>query len=543
MLEQFPNELLLYLFDYLSPSDIFYSFSNLNLRLNSLISCFDLTQMSRKSLSLWTQSILPKYHITSLILSNKHLDLILELFHEDQLHSLIFTDLNFFQSSKLIYFKQLSYLSIQSMVANYSDNMFKTLLSLPKLDQCYLSTTFELNFSINELLPISNIRYLTVCLVDLNCLSKLFLSIPHIKYLNVTITSGYKWHTSSLIVPSNLKYLKLILNDTISFDPIESLIKMFQKLIFLSYSSENCRQNESHINNEKWQNILKSLPILKQFQFYCELSDRFDIVDANRILSSFQIDYFIKNKIYFAVLMDNTSHFILHTIPYPNKKASIRWNSFKVQLTSLNRVRNVYDYVRFLKITVSGKTIPQIVLPQKYPNVDSLELNVTPIPVNILVAFLQYLSTIISYSKLKHLYLRTKYFSSSIFHEMFSQCQQLKTFNLAFNDVKNKLFSSDLNMRTVETLILRYYLSLTNDKIYDLSSIFPNVKFLSIELEQISLFMTTFDLLFEKLKNLVQFNLILYGEQQSQSAEWLQTIPMFQKYYITTNRGRLSVWV
>ncbi|CAF0914284.1 unnamed protein product [Didymodactylos carnosus] len=61
------------------------------------------------------------------------------------------------------------------------------------------------------------------------------------------------------------------------------------------------------------------------------------------------------------------------------------------------------------------------------------------------------------------------------------------------------------------------------------------------KLEQISFFMTAFDLLFEKLKNLVQFNLILYREQQSPSAEWLQTIPMFEKYYITTNRGRLSV--
>ncbi|CAF0886345.1 unnamed protein product [Didymodactylos carnosus] len=140
--ESFPTEIFLEMFDYLSGCDIYYSFSNLNSRLNSIIQikskiCLDLSHVTTaKQFNFFCTLIVPQN-----ILTLKLIGYVEENYShcvQKCSYNQIDIFLSYFQLEEFIYLKSLDFFGI------YSDNLKFICKSLEKLNYLtFISLSFK----------------------------------------------------------------------------------------------------------------------------------------------------------------------------------------------------------------------------------------------------------------------------------------------------------------------------------------------------------------------------------------------------------------
>ncbi|CAF1655852.1 unnamed protein product, partial [Didymodactylos carnosus] len=117
-----------------------------------------------------------------------------------------------------------------------------------------------------------------------------------------------------------------------TFDCVVQLLQKFVHLeelsikLFIDYT-DRC----SFINGQKWKLFFTQyLPKLKIFHFFCRIDDRIDMNDTAQILSTFQTDFWLKEKqweIFYTDFQPNNS--VFHTKFYPLKYLTVGHNEIE----------------------------------------------------------------------------------------------------------------------------------------------------------------------------------------------------------------------
>ncbi|CAF1557111.1 unnamed protein product, partial [Didymodactylos carnosus] len=250
-LEALCDELFIELYDYFDIVDLYYSFSNLNYRLNSIL-------QDRRYLCLHSSlSLVPRqqfyyyfyFVLTQCYSSLKQLTLaetddqgdslrrcrvflsVCNLEYFTQLRSLTLTRINLSELklilTKLITLKQLTCLHLQTgeikLESNRNDVCRLILCDLTQLKLCTLNFHTFIGFS--ELPTCSNIEKLTIERCFVNDFYSLMMHTPKLQCLNITLFKDKLVPVndiSNLSFSSNLVYLKLYLY-YVPFDNIHQL--------------------------------------------------------------------------------------------------------------------------------------------------------------------------------------------------------------------------------------------------------------------------------------------------------------------------------
>ncbi|CAF4074346.1 unnamed protein product, partial [Adineta steineri] len=313
-LENLSNELLYEIFEYLDAYDIYESFSNLNIRLQNLITSSSLLlRIKLDSESLLEDRcqhvIIPNSHrILSLHFRGHPCgELLIDTFFNHciidssfhRLESILFNDI---KTEKLLttlfYLNALPRLFSLTICINDDDspdlgNIYQLIFSLPTLKYNRLLTRADdLQITIPHVInpKFSTIEYLAVhysC--TLNQLNSLLYYTPQLRRLSCCpVTESDENFKNDLSI--SLPHLKFICFEEVSasFDEFEVFIKKIssQLQILKIYTL----QNKTYLDGSRWEQLIKEyMPQLKKFYF----SFTQDIDDDRMINSKYSTDGFI----------------------------------------------------------------------------------------------------------------------------------------------------------------------------------------------------------------------------------------------------------
>ena len=372
--ESFSIEIFLEIFDYLSTTDRFTAFDNLNWKINSALSlsglAIDLTSISTRTYDQFYQKrIFSNYSrpIRRLKLSNELTIDLLEKFFENytlrdfkQLRSLTLVKPSYMTLGNIALFiphlKQLEHVSIDSH--SYPYHFFHVLTTSPSIRCCYLpglEIETELSFQ-------SKIEYLTITVEDITILLNLLAVFPQLKYLNVSFKSTLYLDENglpelNLISCEHLQILKLQIPETsfIDFNEVEYFFHQtsFHHLRSFSY---NCTTSSMHhIDTTRWNEILlRHLSSIHTFYFFVQLpfhSHSYENIEQR--LADMQTNLCYS---FLFSLSINYLHYIIHTNVYPKKY-------FDLSL----KLNNTEEYANYNPINCDQE--------MKYANVNSLVLD------------------------------------------------------------------------------------------------------------------------------------------------------------------------
>ena len=292
--ELLPNELILYLFEYLSVIQLFHGFLGLNSRFNKLLYeqfqkfHLDFRLISKTNFNHICQNYLPLIinRVRSLRLSNdddtpQQIELFLsqdfKLRQFIRLQSLSLSDLRSQQTLEQIiiecsYLPYLTHLTFTdgyiSMTKNDVDLVFNEIWKLPKLTYCYLDINFacDNNFP-NPTVVSTSLRYLIIRNItsSLSSFNGLCRYTPYLEYLSMNFEDDFPQMESPIPFPS-ITRLKILFQSPVN--NLQHLLASMPNLYHLSWESYFV-----HLNGHQWEEIIKTyLPKLKIFQFKIEVS-------------------------------------------------------------------------------------------------------------------------------------------------------------------------------------------------------------------------------------------------------------------------------
>jgi hypothetical protein len=336
--ERLPDEIILHICQYLRGADVFYSFYNLNDRLNVTIAGYcryvNLMTVSYKQFEYAISYVLPQIgsSVRSFVLNGNW-----ETIINDKLSSILFSSnlpllfpnlqrltIKWFTSERFLSFvdilqdfPQLTELDIRFLKGDTLDLLQSKVLSANNSRLEIVSFDQDsIDFDISEndtTIFYPNIQELTVNLIESKLIPRLFSLVPNVCRLHVNIDE----------LSDNSEYKETILN-------LPSLVH----LIAFQLRSINLFWTLDEITH-----ILKAMPSLQRLAFDLRTDDKrlVNEDDFNRILPSSlnKIDFFIRyyfpkseletealttfssTRFPIAYLLDKPRHrFLIHTIPY-----------------------------------------------------------------------------------------------------------------------------------------------------------------------------------------------------------------------------------
>lgn len=432
--EFLPNEILIECFQYLNTFEIFYSFNQLNNRIDALIHNIPLSINFDKVNKLMFDQFCKtnpeiKNKIYSIKISNKDQCFQAKIF-------LSYFPLNSFSSLRKFQVIIPSYQQIygeQPDPTYYLDIKLTDLLSL-KLQALTIPYVCQ---SIFDIPPISSILNLTIGLSGTLDFCQLLKQFPRLKHLRLN-------HVRNLHVNETdtnqcgIHLEKLILHEfKCEFKNVELFVKQIPNLKSLTIS--NSYYNTDMINAIRWEKLItSSLLYLKKFElkFYLpsRRNERNAIIDK---LKKFQTDFW-QNKHWYTEYVIHDRFLMFYTLPYPMNKYQ-----FESSETRYSNGTNRFTNVTHLSIYL---TLPNKNHQYYFPNVISISLCSLSYGSNLIVEYIQYLQQIINLSKLKHLEITDglRIDDLSILLELFKQTPQLSSMIINEYNLKVALQNEEL---------------------------------------------------------------------------------------------------
>ncbi|CAF0832429.1 unnamed protein product [Didymodactylos carnosus] len=325
------NDLFYEIFDYLDVYDIYYSFGDLNKRLDSIIQNKSHlhAHITSSNFDCYLNYILPI--VQNRLISLKFeipfdkIKLFTSIYPLNQFNRLYSLSLKIISTSAsddnllllvIAILKQLSFLKyLLSLTFDFSTSFYKDRFSILALILSYLPKLKYLSCDINsceyferlilnEIEEIKIFEYyyletLKINLIDINHLLKFINCFPKLKHLSLHICSVFSQHGTILSLPhvkincllSEIKYLNLNAFH-ISFHHIQQLLKLCPNLIVFTFSSKNW----IFIDGEDWMKLLSIFKLIK-FRLYINTFFRPTVkIDIYRIQKTFQTQFWLEKN-------------------------------------------------------------------------------------------------------------------------------------------------------------------------------------------------------------------------------------------------------
>ncbi|CAM4823935.1 unnamed protein product, partial [Rotaria magnacalcarata] len=532
--EQLPNELILDIFAYCRPRDLFISLFNIKQRLNTLI--------FSQSINIDLGNALPKYlldvyyksvlynareqihclrlsdtygRLNRFVINDKQLEIAFEIrkYILSRVKYLILWDpiLSSLYES-LSYVNNLEYLHVTSIgtarhTPNYSQGLLKILFQMKTLKRVYLALHDSIMFN-TEIGVNTSIVSFTLNGCYMHHLAPLLRRLPNIQKLNIMC---YNRPNLFSINQDNFDYslydglrdclphlTNLILHVTHTpFFEIKALLQQLSKLTKLAFSSLLI---EDYAYGPNWEQLISNfLPKLQKFSLFineAQISPRTQI-DISRMIQSFSSTFWLRWPVVIEYYVDALSkkHLMLYTLP--SQKDSTRTYLYGVQaettretfqdddLTTKEGKNSDYKKVYELHFTLQTNTPSNILLPTRiYTNLKSLSFSSELIDSesydadNILNDLQKMFSTSVL-ANIKRIYLYNQIYPINFLS---------KILNLLPNVQSLRIDASLLNLATVLTRITSLTIDFnsstikkTTDILRQMSTCLPSIRYLYLE--------------------------------------------------------------
>ena len=351
--EDFPNELLYDVFEYLSSVDLFRAFNGLNIRFDQLLieyyqirQSIDFRLTSKEDLSLIRQRYLPSivHQINSLCLSDEDTNP-----HQIDIFLSRLYPLYRFINLQSITFHHIY--SIDKVIRILNDlQRIPDLITL-NLIECYLEYDLKKLLGImNSIWSLSNLKHCCLDLIDiqgynlipptmiscsledlsikgiqcgLETLSVLYEHTPHLQSLSIE-TAENEDDYSSLPIVYSLNQLKLRCQG--SSRALLSILRKVPNVTKLTIET-----NRIEMTGQQWENLLgQYFPVLKilNLKMKYQLMDFDDIEEKiDEILKSYRTSYWIDQHQWFVrcfcTTENHTNLINIHTLPYRFKESTL----------------------------------------------------------------------------------------------------------------------------------------------------------------------------------------------------------------------------
>jgi hypothetical protein len=520
ILEDLPNELLLFIFNHLSLIDLLCSFYRLNRRFSSLIRTIQHLHVDFSSQSLSkTQFIhilnqLRSLNIESIQISTRYYIDIIPLFISYippsqliHLRSLTLIDVDRNTIEKLVHNQlQLTSLSIESSLWRSIPRRF--LPHFSNLTHCHLPTLDLLNGCHTKLIDLTLNNCTTDNLIQLNTI------VPNLQSLTLTLNN-----TTNIPLmfnfPMHLISLKLILKSLL-FTEFERLIMMIDYIENLTVCFSNTEHEvhcfDQYLFGDSWLSIKNYVSNLQ-----------FNII-IHRTLETFFISDLLSNFHWFdrriiCQTIDSTNGYHLFTLPFIDRIYTI--NSVDNQQNKINS--NDFDCVHHLHLIIPNETM-QISSNYIYRNLQILTV-IAPCVNSTIMAFIDHLMI---KSRLRTLELRL---TSTV-----NNCRD------CFDKLIYRLpsFVETLILNTISTKYLSELLDNNNQ-------LLPNIKRLLCSVKNRDQFDILILLLLEIFhpKSLIYLNISLENSNKSSNllSGWLLKTNYLKKARIKCSDRQCAIWV
>ncbi|CAF1471406.1 unnamed protein product, partial [Didymodactylos carnosus] len=311
--ESLPDELLLNVFSYLKPIDLYRAFFNLNIRINYILNDSYLKfHLDFDNVPVCEYDLLCEYvmdqistRLHSIKLSNSTLELFFTQFDFDKfpyLTSMSLIKLTTFEPNETnIFFQQLlkirlqlSHLLIIECQSVIEIDLYKIIFSnqLPKLKSCQLIFRSDpIDFGcLGKICICNQLEHLTIDKCDFDQLLYLLQYLPKMRYLQASII-GSVTISGKKDLADLIPYLNQLKLTVVRFDYFEYFIQHIPQLTFVSLIYLNAYQ--PIISGEYLANLLlTSLPSLMRFN--CTIPDfKFDYIT---FIGTFQHQMYLDRK-------------------------------------------------------------------------------------------------------------------------------------------------------------------------------------------------------------------------------------------------------
>ncbi|CAF1073588.1 unnamed protein product [Adineta steineri] len=353
-LEALPDEILLLICEYLSSTEILFSFVGLNSRLSKTISGFCrhvvLAQIPFKRFNYICKTILPQIgtQISSLVVSNDWKGVLSKIF------------LNYFGEKMSSIFPCLKQLILPTYLIDSLASFLDCLQNLPLLFEIKIMSVYEMGTSstsqqalLEKLFTANNNRLTSILfdddslsfsyknntdvnylhienlVIELDCLSdlhRLLTDLPQLKSIDVAING------EDLEIDEDIKYIPIVtlkyfrLRSFIQSWKLADLVTIFRRIPNIEelIIQINTHYDTRLIDGEQMYSHLSSLLSLKKFTYFLQFQD-ISLVDTTDVISSwkeFQQDFICINS-------DDNESIILYSLPFNYPYLTLRYSLAK----------------------------------------------------------------------------------------------------------------------------------------------------------------------------------------------------------------------
>lgn len=519
ILEDLPNELLLFIFKHLSVIDLLCSFYRINRRFSSLIRTIKPLHVDFSSQSLSkTQFIhiinqLRSLNIESIKISTRYYVDIIPLFISyippsqlTHLRSLTLIDIDRNIIEKLVHNQlKLTSLSIESSLWRSIPRRF--LPHFSTLTHCHLPTLDLLNGCHLQIQNLILDHCTTDNLIQLNTL------VPNLHSLTLKLNNLTNI-PFILNFPKNLISLKLVLRSVL-FNEFERLIQMIEYIENLSVSFSNTEHEvhcfDQYLLGESWlliQNYVQNL--------------EFNII-IHHTLETFLISDLISNfnwlsKRIFCQTLDNTNGYHLFSLPYIDQIYTINSIDYQdniIKTNDFNSVHHLYLIIPNKDFNISSNYI--------FQNLQTLTV-ITPYINQMIISFID---NLMINSRLRTLEFRLTSIannSDELFGKLISR------------------LSSSIETLILNTISTKYLSELLDNN----NQLLPNLKRLLCSVKNRDQFDTLILLLLEIFyeKSLIYLNISLENSSKSSNllSGWLLKTNFLKKARIKCSDRQCAIW-
>ncbi len=427
--EFLPNEILMECFQYLNTFQIFYSFDQLNNRIDTLIHNIPLyihfENVNKLMFDQFCKTNLSnpkiKNQIYSLKVSNKDQCFQAKIF----LSFFPFNELSFLQKFELII--PMGPFNSPSMYGEKADPGFYLNINLTDL-LLYKLRTLTIPYvcrSVFDTHQISSIINLTICQCSSYVFYQLLKQFPRLKYLHVNHVKDTRFNEIDETCQYGIHLEKLILDQFDDrFKNFEIFLKQTPNLKSLTISNSFF---VDIVDAYRWEHLITSslsyLNIFK-FEFRYHLhrrSQRSIIIDK---FKQFQTDFWKGKHHWYTEYVIRDRLVFIHTIPYP-------FNKYRLEQDEIRHSNSINTFVNVTDLTIYPSMFTENT-EYYFSNVTSISLCGGRFGFNLTTKYIQYLKQIVNLCNLKHLDIMNsfKIENSSTFLELLKETSQLSSMTI-----------------------------------------------------------------------------------------------------------------
>ena len=392
ILEDLPNEIFLFIFNYLSTIDILGTFYRLNRRFSSLIRTIPHLHLNFSSQSLSKTQFIHvlnqarSLHIESITLETRYyvdmIPLVVSYLPPSQLNhlrSLTLIDVDRTSIEKLLH-HQLTLTSLFLESSSWQSIPRHFLPHYPNLTRCHLPSLDLFHHCHTQLIDLT----LTHCSAE--NLIQLHTLVPNLQSLTLTLTNHVNI-PSTLQFPMQLTSLRLILKSVLHTE-FERLILMIDQIEHLTISFTNTEHDvhcfDSYLLGENWLTIANHVHHL---QFNIIVHRTFEIYSLSDLLSNFH--WF--NQRLICQTFDHTNGYHLFTLPFIDSNYTIHVHHVqpetRFELNDFNNVHHLHLIIPNESMQCSFNRFAN----DRFPHLQTLTI-IVPYIDHLLVSFIEQLS-------------------------------------------------------------------------------------------------------------------------------------------------------